>query len=88
MEDADAPAFLRRTKTKTKTKTLRARASSPSAPAKPLSIETDEPVGDTDDAYDSPTTLVTKLKSKHKARAKPKARLSFGGDEEVSRTFS
>jgi hypothetical protein len=32
---------------------------------------------------DSEGTIATKLKKQIKTRAKPKARLSFGGDEEV-----
>ena len=36
---------------------------------------------------DSPSVLAAKLKNKHKSRTKPKAVLSFGGDEDVrSRT--
>lgn len=36
---------------------------------------------------DSPMTLAAKLKAKHKARAKPQARLSFGVEEDVSSTL-
>jgi GC-rich sequence DNA-binding factor len=79
MDDSAAPAFFKRTKSRT----LRSRASSPGARPK-ANADVDEQSGDNDDASDSPGTLVTKLKNKHKARAKPKARLSFGGDEEVS----
>lgn len=54
---------------RSKSKSLRGRESSPSKA--------------TDDAGEDVTMAAT-LRHKQKARAKPKARLSFGGDEEVS----
>lgn len=41
----------------------------------------------TDDDDDDVTTAAT-LRNKQKTRAKPKARLSFGGDDEVSLSIS
>lgn len=68
MADTSAPAFIKRSKHRT----ARAREPSPSEDAP----------NTTTDA--SPSTLAAKIKKQHKERVKPKARLSFGGDEEVS----
>ena len=70
MTDADAPAaFFKRSKSKN----LRTRA----APS------SDQSVKDGESVEASPSTLASKLKKQLKERKKPKARLSFGGDEEV-----
>lgn len=68
---SDSPVIFKRSKTKT---TARSRQLSPETNAENSGPEVSE---------NSPSTLATKLKNKIK-KAKPKSRLSFGGDEEVS----
>lgn len=70
MADGGAPAFIKRSKHRT----ARAREPSPSEDAPNTKTDADA----------SPSTLAAKIKKQHKERVKPKARLSFGGDEEVS----
>ena len=69
--DSPQPLIFKRNKPKP---TVRARQTSP---------EHDTDVNASVNPEDSPSTLATKLKNKVK-RMKPKSRLSFGADEEVS----
>lgn len=62
-----------------KSRGMRARATSPSD---------EQAAAEGVEGEASPTTLAAKLKKQHKERAKPKARLSFGGEEEVRNTDS
>lgn len=68
--DTGAPTAIFK---RSKTRAIRTRELSPTGNA---NDETPVPSA-------SPSTLAAKLKKQHKERAKPKARLSFGGDEEV-----
>ena len=70
MADSGAPTFIKRSKNRT----TRARATSPSQEKSSTAEELEA----------SPITLASKIKKQHKERTKPKARLSFGGDDEVS----
>lgn len=72
MADNGAPAAIIK---RSKVRTARTRAKSPSE---------DEPKVDAGLREASPSTLVAKLKKQHKERNKPKSRLSFGVDDEVS----
>lgn len=67
---SDSSVVFRRTKSKP---TARARAQSPDA---------NDTGSDQNSQTDSPITLASKLKNKAK-RAKPKSRLSFGGDDDA-----
>ncbi|EJC98047.1 uncharacterized protein FOMMEDRAFT_97947 [Fomitiporia mediterranea MF3/22] len=66
--DNDAPAAIFK---RSKARTTRTRAVSPS----------DDAQKEGEDSA-APSTLAAKLKKQHRERTKPKARLSFGGDEE------
>lgn len=70
-DEAPAAIFKR-----TKARTARTRAKSP--------LGSGEDADDGGGAEASPSTLATKLKKQHKERSKPKSRLSFGADDEVS----
>lgn len=64
---SDSPIVFKRTKSKPSTRTR----------------TEDESQLEVADSEETPSTIATKLKKQIKTRAKPKARLSFGGDEEV-----
>lgn len=71
---ADSPFSI--IKKKSKSRSVRTRDTSPSTSADPPTREETEA---------SPSVIAAKLK---KQRAKPKAALSFGGDDEVGLSFS
>lgn len=68
--DADAPVTIFK---KSKSRTPRAHSATPTDNA-PDGVETSV----------APSALAAKLRKQHKERNKPRARLSFGGDDEVS----
>lgn len=70
---SDSPIVFKRTKSK------------PSSRVRALAVdETPSETTGTEDAEQSPSENIAKVKKLQKARAKPKARVSFGGDDEVS----
>lgn len=75
---ADAPVIFKRTKTKATQRARSARNEDNALPPSGPGAESDD--GDTESA----SALAAKLRKQQKARAKPKAALSFRDEEEVS----